>query len=104
MTEEQKAPLKFIPVSPQLFKEVDALARGWHCENHSDAIWKLLGQLKQAEAQRDKLAGVAKQLNDLINESHGVIGLHLNGDEASWDWLIENGWLDTVTEIENLTS
>lgn len=53
-------------------------------------------KLKEAEGQRDKLV---KQLNDLINESRGVIGLHLNGDEAVWDWLIENEWLSALAEI-----
>ncbi len=94
---EQKPPLKFIPVPQELFKEVDALARDWHCENHSDAIRGLLDQFKKAKAQRDRLVG---QLNDLINDSHGVSGLHLNGDEAPWDWLIDNGWLPALAEIE----
>ena len=62
--------------------------------NERDA---LRAQLKQAESDRDKLVG---QLNDLINDSHGVIGLHLNGDEAPWEWLIENEWLSALAEIE----
>ena len=45
---------------------------------------------RQAEAERD---AIRQQLYDLMSESQGVAGLHLNGDLAEWDWLIENEWL-----------
>lgn len=32
-------------------------------------------------------------LDDLMGDSFGVSGLHRNGDDASWDWLIENAHL-----------
>ena len=38
-----------------------------------------------------------KQVDDLINESRGVVGLHLNGDEASWDWLYQD-WLSDLPD------
>ena len=94
---EQKPPLKFIPVPQELFKEVDALARDWHCESWKDRTRDRAKKLAKAETQRNRLV---KQLNDLINESRGVIGLHLNGDEAGWDWLIENEWLSALAEID----
>lgn len=38
-----------------------------------------------------------EQVNDLIGDSRGVAGLHLNGDEAEWDWVFDH-WLDTFAE------
>ena len=35
-------------------------------------------------------------LEKLMALSRGVDGLHLNGDVAEWDWLINNGWLDSL--------
>ena len=53
-------------------------------------IPRLLDALEQAESDRDAMR---QQLCDLMSESQGVAGLHLNGDLAEWDWLIENEWL-----------
>ena len=36
-------------------------------------------------------AKVDKAMRDLIAESTGVCGLHLNGDDASWDSLLRGG-------------
>jgi hypothetical protein len=40
---------------------------------------------------RELRAGI-KAVRDLINESHGVTGLHLNGDVATWQELEEGGY------------
>lgn len=32
-----------------------------------------------------------RQVRELINESHGIYGLHLNGDVAEWDSLLIGG-------------
>jgi len=56
-------------------------------------------KLKQFLAQelhhlQDKHEQVLSEIENLIAESSGVYGLHLNGDPADWQWLIENGWLE----------
>jgi hypothetical protein len=33
-------------------------------------------------------------VEDLINSSNGVYGLHLNGDPAPWDDLLTGGWFE----------
>jgi len=60
------------------------------------------GRLREkpiVDALKSKLTALQKERNEmveevrnLINNSHGVDGLHLNGDIADWDWLLEN-WL-----------
>lgn len=42
---------------------------------------------------------VIAELTGLINESHGVDGLHLNGDLADWDWLMNNQWLEKYADF-----
>ena len=44
----------------------------------------------------ERLQAVVDDLKKLMAESRGVDGLHLNGDVAEWDWLINNGWLDSL--------
>ena len=53
-------------------------------------VEKALDSLEAVEAELDAMR---QQLYDLMSESQGVAGLHLNGDLAEWDWLIENEWL-----------
>ncbi len=82
----------------QLWETQGRLAKyAAEAESWKDRTRDRAKKLAKAEAARDKLVG---QLNDLINDSHGVSGLHLNGDEAPWDWLIDNGWLAALAEIE----
>ena len=56
---------------------------------------KQVGRAEAAEAGRAELAGalggLVEAVDDLINESHGVDGLHLNGDVAPWDSLLPGG-------------
>lgn len=51
----------------------------------------------RAEKMRTALLGVVKDFDDLISESEGVAGLHLNGDLAPWRELIDGGRFDTWT-------
>ncbi len=39
----------------------------------------------------DALEGLVFELDVLVAESDGVVGLHLNGDEAPWDELLPGG-------------
>jgi len=43
--------------------------------------------------ETNKLIDLQAHINGLIEESTGVTGLHLNGELADWDWLINNEWL-----------
>jgi len=43
------------------------------------------------EYKRKKLVEGLLAVADLISDSHGVAGLHLNGDVASWDELRTGG-------------
>jgi len=52
----------------------------------------------------EKNKAMHQQLCDLMSESRGVAGLHLNGDLAEWGWLVENEWLslwDESPEADN---
>lgn len=47
---------------------------------------------QKLKAELDEAKEVIMQYNDVIENSRGVAGLHLNGDIAEWDWLKEE-WL-----------
>ncbi len=40
-----------------------------------------------------KLESIVNEFCELMDNSQGVSGLHLNGDIATWNWLRNNGWL-----------
>lgn len=42
---------------------------------------------------------IIRELVDLIEESEGVAGLHANGDIATWDSLIDSGWLSGLNNL-----
>lgn len=57
----------------------------------------------QCHAERGEIADEVKLLEaelagyrQIRAESHGVDGLHLNGDLATWDWLEAHGWFDVL--------
>ena len=55
---------------------------------------------KELEEKIDK--GI-KAVRALINESDGVAGLHMNGDDAPWDELLHGrfgGWLNDFVDLE----
>ena len=39
------------------------------------------------------------EVQDLIGESHGVYGLHLNGDESPWNELEQGGEFERLTSL-----
>lgn len=55
-----------------------------------------------ATALEEQRAKVLREVYDLMNESDGVAGLHLNGEVATWDWLLDHGWLPTVAKLNQL--
>lgn len=48
-----------------------------------------------------RLRTLEEELVGLISESDGVNGLHLNGDLADWNWLIEEGWIGSIALTVN---
>ena len=60
----------------------------------SEAEWWAKGEIERLRGRLALLEGELKGLDavqDLINNSYGVAGLHLNGDVAPWDELLEGG-------------
>jgi len=68
---------------------------------------QLLGKCKSAleQATKDKaeLVEILHKVDDLMTDSVGVAGLHMNGDLAPWDSLLTGGffedWLLGFTEL-----
>ena len=59
----------------------------------------LLGKVAQQSAAL-KLARVALgEMQDLIDESYGVYGLHLNGDESPWSELEQGGRFERLITL-----
>ena len=50
-----------------------------------------------SDRQSKLIAGI-KAVALLMEESEGVTGLHLNGEVATWDWLLSNEWLKDFNE------
>lgn len=50
------------------------------------------------------LRALRKDIDDLVNQSQGVAGLHMNGDVAEWDSLLPGGtfgaWLASVEDAD----
>ena len=57
-----------------------------HCE-----LCNLEKQVKQLQAEIDRLRALEDELATLIDESHGVSGYHLNGHIAAWKDLLPGG-------------
>lgn len=53
------------------------------------------------EARIEKLVKGLRAVAGLMAESQGVAGLHLNGDVATWDDLLQNAWLEDYHEAMN---
>lgn len=88
--------------------------------DHADLVVWLLGQLRELAAERattlelalvielEALAALRKlveELDALIADSAGVLGLHQNGDTAPWDSLMADGrypWLASLDEARDV--
>lgn len=61
-------------------------------------------RIKQTEDELAKvkgiLVGLVGNIEDLIGESRGVYGLHLNGDVAPWDELEPGGRFERLTHLK----
>lgn len=67
---------------------------------HSEA----LREIEALKAERAELAGALNALvddiNALVSESHGVAGLHRNGDVATWDEILPGGRFERLSGLE----
>lgn len=85
-----------------------------HDAMFDQAARTLVPQLLTAlEAERAKVARLveaatvfAHDVRDLIANSDGVAGLHMNGDMAEWESLLPGGsfspWLQSIADLESL--
>jgi len=48
-------------------------------------------QLNAIQLENKQLKAGLEAVNELINNSYGVQGLHLNGDTAIWEELLQGG-------------
>lgn len=56
-------------------------------------------KIESLELEIQKYKFAIEEINDLIQNSQGVAGLHLNGDVATWGWLFGNGWLEQIADL-----
>lgn len=85
---------------PQLSAEMEKRLENWWMDNDPLDFGQLSAFLATAlEEQRKE---ILSEVYDLMNESDGVAGLHLNGEVATWDWLLDHGWLPTVAKLNQL--
>lgn len=102
MTEQKKTPSEIGYMVNMIAEMISAEQLGW------PEAWKQLRteneqlrqQLAEAQAKAERAVSEAAELRtaitDLVAESRGVDGLHLNGEVATWDWLIDNQWLECL--------
>lgn len=79
---------------------------GWtDCAETDDDAIQLFDKaaIRLIEKQRDELLaaleGLADDIESLIGESHGVIGLHLNGDVAPWGEIEAGGRFERLANL-----
>lgn len=72
-------------------KEEMAVLRAGHKYAFEQARLNDAALIKGLKKQNADLLAAAKALQDLISDSGGVYGLHLNGDMAPWDSLLAGG-------------
>jgi hypothetical protein len=75
----------------------------WERRQHTAPSSPMLERIEQLEAQRNQLLaaleGLAEDVQGLIAESHGVAGMHLNGDVAPWHELEAGGMFERLTNL-----
>lgn len=75
----------------EIAKIVKAGLDDYFCEvvaNEYDVTDQILALI---EGELEEMQKGLDAVRDLINNSYGVAGLHLNGDVAPWDELLEGG-------------
>ncbi len=59
----------------------------------------LLGKVAQQSAALKLAKEALTEMQDLIDESYGVYGLHLNGDESPWSEIEQGGMFERLTTL-----
>ena len=72
--------------------EIKALCMVW--EAYTGRLPPHIQDYNTLFAEIDRLKAGLNAVQELINDSHGVVGLHLNGDVAPWDSLLEGGYYE----------
>ena len=62
-------------------------------------ICKLRKQVMEQSAALKLAREALGEVQDLISESHGVYGLHLNGDESPWSEIEQGGRFERLTTL-----
>lgn len=80
----------------ETFVRMNAWGKG-----HGPEEWRRLEELAELVAKQAAALKLAREaigeVQDLIGESHGVYGLHLNGDESPWGELEQGGRFERLT-------
>ena len=62
-------------------------------------------EVERLQARVQELEAALAAVRNLINNSEGVAGLHLNGDVAPWDELLKGGeyegWLGALAALQS---
>ena len=87
---------------------------GWHDDKGNDDVQLLINEVKRLRAvatearEKGRKEGIEEMrpgieaVEGLINNSHGVDGLHLNGDIAPWDELRTGGvYMEWLREFDH---
>lgn len=91
----------------ELQQRIDTLESFWFAHGGAPYEGITIGEfLTQAHqdteqvvlAEKSKRVAILKEIGDLVHDSDGVAGLHLNGDLAPWYWLAENVWLEQTNK------
>ena len=71
-------------------------------ENSNQAGENFVVAAAAGEGLLKALRHLVRDVRDLMAESTGVAGLHLNGDLADWGWLeLNGGWLESLGAAES---
>lgn len=71
---------------------IDSVGRGvLYMDPCEDGGWALLDDYKALQAECEKLRKAVAAVEDLIDHSSGVAGLHQNGEVAPWHDLRQGG-------------
>lgn len=55
---------------------------------------------RERDEARSHLQAVVSEVQNLIGESHGVYGLHLNGDAAPWSEIVAGGRFERIASVD----